>query len=169
MEQQGTMSGRQTVVMDGRNRISFPSGFRAVIGDWLFISPDQSERNYLVVRSEAGYNAELDRVEKEARALWEGELPELIQDAAEDARRDFGGSTIKVSPDKNGRITISDELKQYAGFSDHVVVVGVGAYAELWDEEKLNKHLAERAEERKRRRAQLDAAKRARLAGEREA
>lgn len=167
--EQGTMSGRQTVVMDARGRISFPSSHRAVIGDWLFISPDPSSRNYLIVRSEAGYQAELERLEQDARTLWEGASPELIQDAVNDIRRTISSQTIKVSPDKNGRITINEELIRYAGFRNRVAVVGVGSYAELWDEDRLNEHLAKLAEETARRRAMLDEERRRRLAGEHEA
>ena len=164
--EQGTMSGRQTVLMDGRNRISFPAGFRAVIGDWLFVSPDRFERHYLVVRSQSDYNAELARLEQTTREQWEGADPEEIEDEVEDVRRMFGAMTLKVSPDKNGRITLSDELMKYAGLGTRVAVVGVGSYAELWDEETLDKHLAERAEARARRRAKLEEAKRAKRRAE---
>lgn len=164
--EQGTMSGRQTVLMDGRNRISFPAGFRAVIGDWLYVSPDRFERHYLVVRSLADYNAELDRLAEAAREQFEGEEPEIIEDEVEDARRMFGAMTLKVSPDKNGRITLTNELMDYAGLKTRVAVVGVGTYAELWDEEKLEQHLAERAKVRARKRAKLEEAKRAKRAAE---
>lgn len=167
--EQNTMSGRHIVLMDARGRISFPSEYRADIGEWLYISPDQSNRNYLVARSEAGYQAELLRVGEEAGKLWEGEEPELIQDAVEDARSFFSSSTSKVTPDKNGRITINEELKSYAGLEDRVAVIGVGSYVQIWREDKWNAHRAAMEEERKRRRAKLDANRRAKLAAEHEA
>ena len=164
--EQGTMSGRQTVLMDGRNRISFPAGFRAVIGDWLFVSPDRFERHYLVVRSQADYNAELERLTASVREQFADEDPDIIEDEVEDVRRMFGARTLKVSPDKNGRITLNDELMQYAGLTTRVAVVGVGSYAELWDEETLDQHLAARAEARARRRAKLEESKRAKRESE---
>ena len=78
----------------------------------------------------------------------------------------FGAMTQKVSPDKNGRITLGDELMKYAGLKTRVAVVGVGSYAELWDEETLEKHLAARAEARARRREKLEESKRAKRESE---
>ena len=61
---QTCMSGRQTVQLDQRNRISYPVSYRNAIGDILFISPDQRSRGYLVMRSKEGYEKELDRIEQ---------------------------------------------------------------------------------------------------------
>lgn len=155
---QACMSGKQTVQMDQRGRISFPSAYRAAIGEILYISPDQENRGYLVVRSENGFQAELDRIRQEC--LEAGYDQEDIRDEL----RDYAKETAKIPPDKNGRITLTADLISYAGLNDKVVVVGVGEEAELWDEEQLAAYDKQRAELRARRRAKKDAQKAAKLA-----
>ena len=152
------MSGNQTVLMDQRGRISFPAAYRAAIGELLFISPDQKGRGYLIVRSEEGYKAELKRIEQEC--IEDG----LDDEDTSDEVRDYAKDTSRIPPDKNGRITLVSALIEYAGLSDKVVVIGVGEYAELWDEDRLTAYEKQRAELRARRRAKKDREKAARLA-----
>lgn len=158
MDGQTYMSGRQTVLMDQRGRISFPAAFRYAIGDALYTSPDAGDRGFLVVRSEAGYRAELDRIRQEY--IDKGYDDEDVKDEL----RDYAKDTVRIPPDKNGRITLPEQLIAYAGFSDKVVVVGVGEYAELWSEERLVAYEAEREELRAQRRAKKDRERKARLA-----
>ena len=158
MGEQTSMSGRQTVLMDQRGRISFPAAFRYAIGDALYTSPDAGARGFLVVRSEAGYNAELERIKKDFLA--QGCDDEDIKDEL----RDYAKDTARIPPDKNGRITLPEQLIAYAGFSDKVVVVGVGEYAELWSEERLKVYEAEREELKAQRRAKKDRERKAKLA-----
>ena len=158
MDGQTYMSGRQTVLMDQRGRISFPAAFRNAIGEALYTSPDAGNRGFLVVRSEAGYKAELGRIRQEF--IDYGYDDEDVKDEL----RDYGKDTVRIPPDKNGRITIPDNLIRYAGFSDKVVVVGVGEYAELWSEERLVAYETEREELKAKRRAKKDRERKARLA-----
>ncbi|MBQ8921933.1 MAG: hypothetical protein IJ060_07210 [Oscillospiraceae bacterium] len=154
-----TMSGRQTVLMDQRGRISFPAAFRAVIGDSLFISPAENDREMLVVRSLAGFNAECDRIREEFRGRG------FDEEDVNDEVRDFSSMTQMVSPDKNGRITVDGDLIKYAKLKGRVVVVGMQSFAELWDEGKLLEHEEKRKQLRQLRRRQKEAEKAARLAG----
>lgn len=166
---QSSMSGRQSVLMDQRGRISFPSGYRSAIGEWLYISPDQRSRHYLVVRSQEGYDAELARIEQDCREQNPDMDAEDLADEIHDARVEFAGQTQKTQPDKNGRITIDGKLVEYAGLEKNVAVIGVGEYAELWDETKFDEFMRERAAEKERRRAKREALKRARIEAEIEA
>lgn len=158
MDGQTSMSGSQTVLMDQRGRISFPAAFRYAIGEALYTSPDAGNRGFLVVRSEKGYNEELERIKQAFIA--EGCDDEDVKDEL----RDYAKDTARIPPDKNGRITIPEQLIAYAGFSDKVVVVGVGNYAELWSEERLKAYEAEREELRAQRRAKKDRERKAKLA-----
>lgn len=164
--EQISMSGKQSVLMDQRGRISFPSGYRSAIGEWLYISPDQSGRHYLVVRSQGGFDAELEHIKEVCRDQNSDLEPEELEDEIHDCCLEFSGQTQKTQPDKNGRITIDSDLVKYAGLEKNVIVVGVGSYAELWNEERFNEFMLARAAERERRRAKRDAAKRARIAAE---
>lgn len=155
-----SMSGQQAVVMDARGRISFPMQFRSVIGEALFVSPDTGYRGYLVVRSEEGYNTYRQQLYDEGTAR--GDDPEDVIDDV----RDFAMATANLSPDKNGRITLTDKLIEHAGLTGRVVVIGVGDYAEIWDADKLAAYEQRRAEEKAKRRAKKDAERRERLAKE---
>ena len=155
--EQTYMSGRQTVLMDQRGRISFPAAFRSSVGDTLYTSPDSGNRGFLVVRSEAGYRTELERIKQEF--IDRGYDDEDVKDEL----RDYGKDTERIPPDKNGRITIPERLVAYAGLSGKVVVVGVGEYAELWSEERLLAYEKEREELKARRRAKKDRERKARL------
>lgn len=163
---QVSMSGKQSVLMDQRGRISFPSGYRSAIGEWLYISPDQSSRHYLVVRSQEGFDAEIAHIKEICREQNADLDPEELEEEIHDSCVEFTGQTQKTQPDKNGRITIDSDLVKYAGLEKNVIVVGVGDYAELWNEEKFHAFMEARAAEKERRRAKREAAKRARLAAE---
>ena len=62
--------------------------------------------------------------------------------------------TAMVSPDKNGRITVPDELIRHAGItSGKAVVIGLVDHAEIWDSEELAAYEKKREETRALRRA----------------
>ncbi|MBR5372877.1 MAG: hypothetical protein IK130_11770 [Oscillospiraceae bacterium] len=149
------MSGQQAVVMDARGRISFPMQFRSVLGEDLYVSPDARFRGFLEVRSEAGYEKQINDLREEG--LKNEEDPEDVEDDIRDLTKD----TANLSPDKNGRITLTDKLISYAGLSGKVVVIGNGDHAEIWDADKLAEYEAQRAEIRARKRAEKDAEKKA--------
>lgn len=155
---QALMSGKQTVQMDQRGRISFPAAYRAALGNTLYITPDQGERGYLIVRSQDGYEAEIARITADCNAKgydFEDTLGEVT---------DFTSRTASASADKNGRVTLERPLVEYAELTGKVTVVGAGEFALIWDEERYAKHEQERAELRARRRAKKDRDKAAQLA-----
>ena len=49
------------------------------------------------------------------------------------------GHASEVEMDKNGRILVSPLLREYAGISKRVVVLGQGNKFEIWDEENWQK------------------------------
>ena len=146
-----SMSGRHTVLMDTRGRISFPAAYRAAIGEKLFISPDNRYRPFLVVRSEADYNAYRDQLREEG--LKNGDY---IEDIEEDIL-DFCMMTATVVPDKNGRITLPQDLIDFAHLtSGKAVVAGLVDHAVIWDELEMQKYEESRKATRERRRHMMD-------------
>lgn len=164
-----SLANRQTVQLDERGRISFPQQFRTRIGDELYISPDDRERGFLVVRSEEGYNRNIEAIRAERTA--KGDTPEEVEDCV----RDFTMWTAGISPDKNGRLTIPKELKEYAGLDTRenvpkeergkAVFVGLGDHAEIWEESRLNAYNERRRAERRIQRERDDAAHAAKFSG----
>ena len=48
-----------------------------------------------------------------------------------------------AEPDKQGRILLPQNLREYAGLTKDIVVIGVGDRAEIWDKEKWEHSVSE--------------------------
>ncbi len=151
--------------LDERGRISFPSQFRACIGEQLYISPDNNYRGFLVVRSEEGYQKQIAFLEAEGAK--NGDNSEEIGNCV----RDFTMQTAQVTADKNGRLTLTGELKGYSGLEENgkpvknerAVIVGIGDHAEIWAESRLRAYEEQRRKEGLLKRKRADAAHAAKL------
>ena len=108
--------------LDDKGRLALPSAFR----------DDLDERCYLVlgedrcinVYSRAAFEATAREIADRVR---QGELPMSRQ-------RAIAHSATPVTIDKQGRITLSDELRQYARLvlGARVVIAGNVDWAEVW-------------------------------------
>jgi MraZ protein len=49
------------------------------------------------------------------------------------AARSFFGGTTEVRPDKQGRVALPPNLREYAGLDREVVLVGLFSRIEIWD------------------------------------
>ncbi len=56
--------------------------------------------------------------------------------ALRNAARAFMAGSVKVLPDKQGRIAIPAPLRDYAGLDRACVVTGLGPQVEIWSEER---------------------------------
>jgi MraZ protein len=52
------------------------------------------------------------------------------------AARVFFSGALEVKPDKQGRVALPQNLREYAGLSRDVVVAGVFSRIEIWDRER---------------------------------
>ena len=50
-----------------------------------------------------------------------------------DAARAFFGGSDEIQPDKQGRVALPPNLREYAGLERDVVVAGVFSRIEIWD------------------------------------
>ena len=107
--------------LDAKARLAFPSRLRAQIpeGGTLTVSAENCLTFYPAV-------------------LWsdmERELARLdpLNPDARDTKRQLFGSAEDVTFDKQGRIPIPFHLRDHAGLTKEVVVMGVGDVIELWD------------------------------------
>lgn len=62
-------------------------------------------------------------------------------------KRMFLGNAVDVEMDGTGRILISPELRQAAGLSRDVLLLGMGKHFELWDKAKYDAEEAKAASE----------------------
>jgi MraZ protein len=78
------------------------------------------------------------------RPVWEGFRTKLMamSTAAEGWRRIFLGSAVDVEIDKGSRMLVSPELREAAGLTKDVLLIGNGHVLELWDRERYAAHEA---------------------------
>jgi MraZ protein len=51
----------------------------------------------------------------------------------------FLGNTVEIQTEKTGQLSIPDNLKDFAGLIDEVLLVGQGDYLEIWSPESWGK------------------------------
>jgi MraZ protein len=139
-----SMSGSHSVLVDTRGRLSFPAPLRNAIGETLYISPDENFRPALVVRNEAGYIACCEKIRAEGEKHGRHYLD------IDDDVRDFCANTATVVPDKNGRITLPQNLMEIAQLtSGRASILGCVTHAEIWDSAVYESHSKQYAERKK--------------------
>lgn len=113
----GTHSPR----LDEKGRIFLPAKFRDDLAEGLVVTRGQERCLYVFP---------VEEFERRTSALREAPL-------SAKAIRDYtrllhsGGESEK--PDKQGRITLPERLRTYAGLTKECVVIGAGDHVEIWD------------------------------------
>jgi len=122
--------GTHSYTLDPKGRVSLPARFREafVDGAWLTIGQD-------------GCLFAFPRVEWQRRSEEVSASP--LSDAAGRAyARLFFGSSDVARLDGQGRLTISQRLRDVAGIRKDVVVLGVRDRMEVWDRETYERYEA---------------------------
>ncbi len=101
--------------LDAKGRINFPAKFREDMGNRFILTKGLD--NCIAVYS-------LEEWER-----WEKKLSALPDSKS----RFFFASATDVEPDKQGRIVLPAVLREYAGLTKDVVVIGASDRAEIWD------------------------------------
>jgi MraZ protein len=139
----GTVSGRAvdrfvsnvTNRLDAKGRVSIPSSFRQVLArdgfDGLFIYPALD-----IAALDAGGHALLGEIDR----MLDSEAP------GSHGRDHLATALLGVSDvlkiDPEGRVQLTDSLKDAAGLTDHVTFVGLGNKFQLWQPDRFAEHLA---------------------------
>ncbi len=136
--------GRYDFQMDEKGRVSLPAAFRKEAGGERFILV-QWEKPYLTLFPED---------------VWKGVQERLLEfrrkePAAWNYVREITANAVEVSPDKQGRILIPAWLQEAAFLQGTVVLSGVIDRVEIWDPERFQTAIEERAEESQRFRHQI--------------
>lgn len=110
--------------LDVKGRIIMPAKFRDDIGDKFIVTK--------------GLDGCLFAFSKEEWTKFEEKLS-ILPISNKDARaftRFFFAGAIDCELDKQGRFLISSNLREFAGFTKDVVIVGMNSRIEIWSKEK---------------------------------
>lgn len=117
--------GNKSVSLDGKGRISIPAHYRARLlessGGKVVVAP-----NFRSPCLDLYPLSEWVGVEEQIGKLPGGQQAKL--------RRVVIGRSLECEMDGNGRILLSQELRDHANLSKTTVLAGVGFKMELWDE-----------------------------------
>ena len=116
--------------LDDKGRLVLPAKFREQLATGLVLTKGQDRS--IVVWPAAEFAAYAERLNEASRS-----------DARVRAylRVLFSGASDET-PDKQGRVSVPQILRDYAGLDRDVVVVGNGTTCEIWDAEAWQQYLA---------------------------
>lgn len=110
--------------IDAKGRVIIPAKFRESLGDEFVVS--QGLDGCLFVYP----NEEWQRFEEKLKTI-----PMSDKQGRKFVRFFLAGATV-AEVDKQGRILIPSVLREFAGLTKDVVLVGVGTRAEIWNKER---------------------------------
>ena len=113
--------GEFTHKLDSKNRIMIPSEFRDDLTEEFFIT--KGPENSLVIYTKDEFDKQSVR------------LDNLINENKKNRaiKRLFFSSTIKTSLDKQGRVLLNKNLRDYANIESEAMIIGNNTTIELWD------------------------------------
>ena len=116
--------GEYTHTLDDKGRLAIPARFRAELADGLYLT--RGLDRCLVIWPPDAWRAMAERLN--ALSPWRGDARRL--------QRLFFSGAVNAVPDKLGRIVVPEYLREYAGLTGEVVVVGVSDRVEVWSGEQ---------------------------------
>ncbi|MFA6032930.1 MAG: division/cell wall cluster transcriptional repressor MraZ [Myxococcota bacterium] len=122
-------SGNYSFTLDGKSRISIPSGYREYLlsnyNNRLTLTKHLMSATILIWPS-SSYEKFLERFD---------ELP-AWDEGVEKLKRFFISWAFHQEFDNNGRLFIPTPLREYAGLNRDVVVAGAGKVIQLWSKDR---------------------------------
>lgn len=113
------LMGRYEYSLDAKSRTNFPPKFRAEMGETLYVTKWFDK--CLVVYGRRQWE-KLDSKFENMPTVQSKELLRILY-----------GNVAEVSADKQGRILLPQYLKDHAGITKDIVIIGARNYAEIWD------------------------------------
>ncbi|MEY3587162.1 division/cell wall cluster transcriptional repressor MraZ [Aquiluna borgnonia] len=126
--------GTHTPKLDDKGRIILPAKFRDELGDGIVITRGQERCLYVFSAKEFASVHEKIR-----------QAPVTNEEARRYLRVFLSGASDE-SVDRQGRVLLPQLLREYAGLSKELVIIGVGARAEIWDAATWQTYLASNEE-----------------------
>ena len=116
--------GEHNHTIDNKNRTSLPAKFRKEMGGTVVIAPGID--NCLFIFTVKGWTEFAERLSKR-------DSSSVLQADNRNFSRLIIGRAVEVEVDKVGRMLIPENLREYAGLSEKIAVVGVMNRVEIWD------------------------------------
>ena len=114
--------GEYSHTIDAKGRMIIPAKFREELGDEFVLTKGLD--GCLFVLSAEEWNA----LQKKITAMPISKARSL--------QRFFFAGAAEVEPDKQGRILLPQQLREYAGLEKDVTFIGTSSRAEIWSSEK---------------------------------
>lgn len=119
------LCGTYNPSIDAKGRMSFPNKLREILGAEFYLCKGH-EKDYIAVYSVEEFNKYCEK------------LYQIPGEIGSDIRRELLMGADKQVPDKQGRIFISQFLRDNAGITTgELTVIGNMNRAEIWNSEKL--------------------------------
>ena len=109
--------------IDAKGRMTFPTKLRDLLGGEFYVTKSINQK-CLTIYSKSEW-------EKLANKI--AELPDSM--GGLDIKRWLFSGAGELVPDKQGRVLIPSDLREFAGLKKDVVVIGLDDKAEIWDKE----------------------------------
>lgn len=116
--------GRYNHTIDPKGRLSIPSKYREILGDEFVVSKGMDDCLYVYANDDW--------------KVFEGKLASLplMSEEARQFARFFLSGAQAVTVDKQGRILMPQDLRDFAGLEKDVVLAGMGSRIEIWSLER---------------------------------
>ncbi|MEA3489143.1 MAG: division/cell wall cluster transcriptional repressor MraZ [Candidatus Omnitrophota bacterium] len=125
--------------LDKKNRLIIPSKFRESVTEMciekFYLTRGLDECIFMF--SEGEWKTQESRFKAMS----------FTKEKARKFQRQFFGGAFEVAPDKQWRILVPDILKEYAGLSKIIMIVGVSSRIEIWDRDKWQEYSVSSKEE----------------------
>lgn len=120
--------GKFEHTMDVKGRMAFPTKLRLALGDSFIITIGKDGCLYVYSSEEWD--------------IFTAKLQTVTGDRAKAAKM-FIINAFEVEPDKQGRILVPQNLREYASLDHDITVLGVTNHAEIWDTAKYKQYFGE--------------------------
>lgn len=117
--------------MDSKGRVTIPQKFREDLGNSFFLTNGLGDCIYV-----------LSPAQFEAMSKTISDIP---ISAGVDIKRFFYSGAAEVEVNPQGRVLVPQNLRDYAGLTKEVTVIGVMDHAEIWDTAKWEEYCAKQS------------------------
>ena len=117
--------GKYNHTIDPKGRLSIPAKYREKLGDEFVVASGID--GCLFVYANDDWEALFEQIKT---------YPTLTDEEIRELKRYLYTGAQPVTVDKQGRILLTQDMREAAGLEKDVVLAGVGDYIEIWDEER---------------------------------